>query len=697
MFYIPTILGKRGPLAKLWLAAHDGRRLTRAQIMEVDVPGAVELFHQHDSLTSLRVQGDLLVGISYITKRQTEYLMEMANRAIRHINSLLPLANLEKEGGGTASTSRQRPGLGAVTAGEQAALTALINTVEPVFEEEDFQLRLDQVIPEDGDGDDPNFTANVEVSAEELARRRRNVTMEEEEVVVPPGDPATADHLDHTDNLGGPIDMDDSGVGGGGGGGGPARKGVVQPSDLLDGSFNLAGQSVSEINRLVNSATVREDGPQQGQGQGQQQQQQQDQSYFDDNMQVDPTLDDPTLDQSHQDQDQHAPSIDRHPVNGEAARKRLRPAADNAAVPPGHAAEPAPPLVLEELTPGQIAAARRDGRQLPRPARPRAGAAGLVIPAVVNNRPGRHLVIDRVIRIPDADFRAQLAQPRVHTAPVDFPVVEDGRWREDLLEGEGVPSRPTASAALRALYRERIAVAGARSAAPAVVEGAEEEEEVGGHPDLDPIIQPNLPEDYDDLGGGGGGVGASMATLPRSPVVGIQYPPRSPPPPPPPPADHAGFDNDDHGLNQQSPPPPPPPMEENFSDRGDDRPGDTSTIGDARRSHRLHQQSSSRMATADEHAQLESAIIAQATLNLTAMGATERLPFRQFVGKSAGAGGGAGGGGVGRRVAAMTFLNLLARHDQQQQQQQAGGEGAFLEQEPSYERFNTLYVRRARE
>ncbi len=133
-------------------------------------------------------------------------------------------------------------------------------------------------------------------------------------------------------------------------------------------------------------------------------------------------------------------------------------------------------------------------------------------------------------------------------------------------------------------------------------------------------------------------------------------------------------------------------MEENFSDRGDDRPGDTSTIGDARRSHRLHQQSSSRMATADEHAQLESAIIAQATLNLTAMGATERLPFHQFVGKSAGA-----GGGVGRRVAAMTFLNLLARHDQQQQQQQAGGEGAFLEQEPSYERFNTLYVRRARE
>lgn len=689
MFYIPTILGKRGPLAKLWLAAHDGRRLTRAQIMEVDVPGAVELFHQHDSLTSLRVQGDLLVGISYITKRQTEYLMEMANRAIRHINSLLPLANLEKEGGGT-STSRQRPGLGAVTAGEQAALTALIHTVEPVFEEADFQLRLDQVIPEDGDGvDDPNFTANVEVSAEELARRRRNVTMEEEElVVVPPGDPATADHLDHTDNLGGPIDMDDSGVGGGGGGG-PARKGVVQPSDLLDGSFNLAGQSVSEINRLVNSATVREDGPQQGQGQGQQQQQQQqDQSYFDDNMQVDPTLDDPTLDQSRQDQDHHAPSIDRHPVNGEAARKRLRPAADNAAVPPGQAAEPAPPLVLEELTPRQIAAARRDGRQLPRPARPRAGAAGLVIPAVVNNRPGRHLVIDRVIRIPDADFRVQLAQPRVHTAPVDFPVVEDGRhprW-DDLLEGEGGggPSRPTASAALRALYRERIALAGARRAAPAVVEGAEEEEEVGGgggggggHPDLDPIIQPNLPEDYDDLGG----VGASMATLPRSPVVGIQYPPRSPPPPPPP-ADHAGFDD---GLNQQ-------PMEENFSDRGDDRPGDTSTIGDARRSHRLHQQSSSRMATADEHAQLESAIIAQATLNLTAMGATERLPFRQFVNKSAGA-----GGGVGRRVAAMTFLNLLARHDQQQQQQQAGGEGAFLEQEPSYERFNTLYVRRARE
>ncbi|KAH9407221.1 Double-strand-break repair protein rad21 [Tyrophagus putrescentiae] len=634
MFYIPTILGKRGPLAKLWLAAHDGRRLTRAQIMEVDVPGAVELFHQHDSLTSLRVQGDLLP----------------------------PAAGQPGEGGGsTASTSRQRPGLGAVTAGEQAALTALIHTVEPVFEEEDFQLRLDQVIPEDGVDDDPNFTANVEVSAEELARRRRNVTMEEEElVVVPPGDPATADHLDHTDNLGGPIDMDDSGVGGGGGGGGgPARKGVVQPSDLLDGSFNLAGQSVSEINRLVNSATV------------------------------DPTLDDPTLDQSHQDQDQHAPSIDRHPVNGEAARKRLRPAADNAAVPPAQAAEPAPPLVLEELTPRQIAAARRDGRQPgPRPARPRAGAAGLVIPAVIDNRPGRHLVIDRVIRIPDADFRAQLAQPRVHTAPVDFPVVEDGDaggktcWREkEVGPVDRRPPPPCERSTGSASPWPALAVPRPPSSR-APKRKKKLEATLTWIPSYSPIFQRTTMTLV-------GGLGASMATLPRSPVVGIQYPPRSPPPPP---ADHAGFDNDDHGLNQQ--PPPPPPMEENFSDRGDDRPGDTSTIGDARRSHRLHQQSSSRMATADEHAQLESAIIAQATLNLSAMGATERLPFRQFVGKSAGA----GGGGVGRRVAAMTFLNLLARHDQQQQQQQqAGGEGAFLEQEPSYERFNTLYVRRARE
>lgn len=41
MFYSDVILSKRGPLAKVWLAAHAERRLTKTRLLHTDVEQSV--------------------------------------------------------------------------------------------------------------------------------------------------------------------------------------------------------------------------------------------------------------------------------------------------------------------------------------------------------------------------------------------------------------------------------------------------------------------------------------------------------------------------------------------------------------------------------------------------------------------------------------------------------------------------------
>jgi len=42
MFYAHFILKKRGPLSRIWLAAHWDKKVTKAQIFETDIEGSVE-------------------------------------------------------------------------------------------------------------------------------------------------------------------------------------------------------------------------------------------------------------------------------------------------------------------------------------------------------------------------------------------------------------------------------------------------------------------------------------------------------------------------------------------------------------------------------------------------------------------------------------------------------------------------------
>ena len=42
MFYAQFVLSKKGPLAKIWLATHWEKKLTKAQVYETNVGEAVE-------------------------------------------------------------------------------------------------------------------------------------------------------------------------------------------------------------------------------------------------------------------------------------------------------------------------------------------------------------------------------------------------------------------------------------------------------------------------------------------------------------------------------------------------------------------------------------------------------------------------------------------------------------------------------
>lgn len=48
MFYSVFVLGKKGPLARVWLAAHWDKKITKAQILETDIPESVEAILQRD-------------------------------------------------------------------------------------------------------------------------------------------------------------------------------------------------------------------------------------------------------------------------------------------------------------------------------------------------------------------------------------------------------------------------------------------------------------------------------------------------------------------------------------------------------------------------------------------------------------------------------------------------------------------------
>ena len=68
MFYAHFVLSKRGPLAKIWLAAHWEKKLTKAQVYETDIDSTV------DAILEPKVRILQLLWLVFVGKYRTVFI-----------------------------------------------------------------------------------------------------------------------------------------------------------------------------------------------------------------------------------------------------------------------------------------------------------------------------------------------------------------------------------------------------------------------------------------------------------------------------------------------------------------------------------------------------------------------------------------------------------------------------------------------
>ncbi|KAI6040325.1 Rec8 like protein-domain-containing protein [Pisolithus marmoratus] len=86
MFYSEAILSRRGPLAKVWLAAHMERKLSKTQTLQTDIEQAADaIMGQEVEVMALRLSGQLLLGVVRIYSRKAKYLLDDCNEALLKI------------------------------------------------------------------------------------------------------------------------------------------------------------------------------------------------------------------------------------------------------------------------------------------------------------------------------------------------------------------------------------------------------------------------------------------------------------------------------------------------------------------------------------------------------------------------------------------------------------------------------------
>ncbi|XP_066480835.1 double-strand-break repair protein rad21-like protein 1 [Tiliqua scincoides] len=87
MFYMQLLMNKRGPLAKIWLAAHWDKKVTKAHVFECNLEIAIAKILSPKFKMALRTSGHLLLGVVRIYHRKTKYLLADCNEALLKMQS----------------------------------------------------------------------------------------------------------------------------------------------------------------------------------------------------------------------------------------------------------------------------------------------------------------------------------------------------------------------------------------------------------------------------------------------------------------------------------------------------------------------------------------------------------------------------------------------------------------------------------
>ncbi|NXD41109.1 RD21L protein, partial [Copsychus sechellarum] len=102
MFYVHLLINKRGPLAKIWLAAHWEKKLTKAHIFECNLEAIVQKILSPKLAIAPRTSGHLLLGVVRIYHRKAKYLLADCSEALTKMKTAfrpglldLPAENFE--------------------------------------------------------------------------------------------------------------------------------------------------------------------------------------------------------------------------------------------------------------------------------------------------------------------------------------------------------------------------------------------------------------------------------------------------------------------------------------------------------------------------------------------------------------------------------------------------------------------------
>ncbi|PXF46203.1 Double-strand-break repair protein rad21-like [Gracilariopsis chorda] len=85
MFYSQHVLTKKGPLAKIWLAAHMQSKITKAMVFSTNIHTAVRSILSPDVPMALRLTSNLLLGVVRILSRKTKYLLQESSDAMTRL------------------------------------------------------------------------------------------------------------------------------------------------------------------------------------------------------------------------------------------------------------------------------------------------------------------------------------------------------------------------------------------------------------------------------------------------------------------------------------------------------------------------------------------------------------------------------------------------------------------------------------
>ncbi len=82
MFYSDSLLSKTGKLAQVWLSANLERKLSKTHVMQSNIESSVgAIVEQGTSFMTLRLSGQLLLGVVRIYSRKAKYLLGDCNNA----------------------------------------------------------------------------------------------------------------------------------------------------------------------------------------------------------------------------------------------------------------------------------------------------------------------------------------------------------------------------------------------------------------------------------------------------------------------------------------------------------------------------------------------------------------------------------------------------------------------------------------